>query len=127
MTFGEERRVSKLEDTIAQLRAQVRELTSILEKVMDERDSAQFRIRNELEPRLRSEKASYDSWVSEPSGIRAAECFDGKLKDLIDFVNENVELFDWEDADGDLTCKILYLIKNREDDDVHCITEKTEK
>ena len=31
---------------------------------------------------------------------------------------------DWEEADGNLEQKILYLIKNRVDDDLYCVTEK---
>jgi hypothetical protein len=44
----------------------------------------------------------------------------------INFVEDtdNSKHMEWEDASGDLEQKILYLIKNRVDDDTYYITEK---
>ena len=90
----------------------------------DKSSHLQFRVDNELEPRIKQERASYDRWVSEDTGARACECFESKLEDLIDFVDENRKMFDWDDSRGDLYCKILYLINNREDDEIYYIEEK---
>lgn len=81
-------------------------------------------IENELEPRIKQERTSYDRWVSENTGYRACRCFESKLEDLINFVDENKEMLDWDDRRGDLYCKILYLINNREDDEIYYIEEK---
>ena len=40
--------------------------------------------------------------------------FESKLSDLINFVDNNYVILDCDDPDGDLYCKILQLIKNRE-------------
>ena len=97
-----------------------------LESERDKRSSAEWRIERELEPRIKAEKASYDRWVSQDTGAEACYCFSSLLDELIDFVEnpDNEKYMDWEDAAGDLEQKILYLIKNRVDDDLYCIAEK---
>ena len=97
-----------------------------LESERDRRSHAEYRIEQELEPRIKAERDSYDRWVSTDTGAEACECFSSLLDELIDFVKnpDNEKYMDWEDADGDFEQKILYLIKNRVDDDLYCITEK---
>ena len=97
-----------------------------LESERDKRSSAEWRIEKELEPRIKAEKASYDRWVSQDTGAEACDCFSSLLDELIDFVEnpDNKKYMDWEDANGDLEQKILYLIKNRVNDDLYCITKK---
>jgi hypothetical protein len=92
----------------------------------DRRSSAEWRIEKELEPRIKAEKDRYDRWVSTDTGERACESFSGLIDKLIDFVesSDNKKYMEWEDADGDLEQKILYLIKNRVDDDLYYIGEK---
>lgn len=89
-----------------------------------ELSSANFKIRTELEPRIKTERNSYDRWVSEDTGAQACESFSGLIDDLIDFVEEADKYMDWEDSHGGLEEKILFLIKNREDDDLWYIEEK---
>ena len=48
--------------------------------------SANFKIRTELEPRIKAERDSYDRWVSEDTGAQACESFLGLIDNLIDFV-----------------------------------------
>lgn len=100
------------------------DLEKQLEKEKEQNCCLQFRIYNELEPRIKAERNSYDRWVSEDPGCRACECFESKLDGLIAFVDENKDMFDWEDRCGDLFCKILYLIKNRDDDDIYYVEDK---
>lgn len=92
----------------------------------DKRSSAEWRIEKELEPRIKAERDSYDRWVSTDTGAEACDCFSSLLDEIIDFVEnpDNEKYMDWEDANGDLEQKILYLIKNRADDDLYCISEK---
>ena len=94
----------------------------------DKRRSAEFRIEHELEPRIKSERDRYDHWVSTNTGEAECDCFSSLVDDLIDFVEnpDNEKYMEWEDANGNLEQKILYLIKNRVDDDLYCIAEKDE-
>ena len=78
----------------------------------DKRMSADFRIRTELEPRIQAEKNSYDRYVLTDTGEEACESYFSLLEDLIEFVKDNEKYMDWEDANGDLGEKILFLIKN---------------
>ena len=97
-----------------------------LESERERRSSAEWRIEKELEPRIKAERDSYDRWVSTDTGERACESFSGLIDELIDFIDDpdNANYMDWEEADGNLEQKILYLIKNRVDDDLYCIVEK---
>lgn len=97
-----------------------------LKSERDRRNSAEWRIEKELEPRIKAERDSYDRWVSTDTGAEACDCFSSLLDELIDFVEaeDNKKYMEWEDATGDLEQKILYLIKNRADDDLYCIVEK---
>lgn len=42
------------------------ELRKELGSVRDERDDLSYRVKTELEPRLRQERRSYDAWVTDP-------------------------------------------------------------
>lgn len=92
----------------------------------DRRSSAEWRIEKELEPRIKAERDGYDRFVLTDTGERACESFSSLIDELIDFIEDpyNEKYMEWEDANGDLEQKILYLIKNRVDDDLYCITEK---
>jgi hypothetical protein len=97
-----------------------------LQAERDKRTHAEFRVENELEPRIKAEERAYDRWVSTDTGAEACECFSDLINELINFVEDtdNSKHMEWEDASGDLEQKILYLIKNRVDDDTYYITEK---
>lgn len=100
------------------------DLEKQLDQAQDENNHLQFRVDNELEPRIKAEHTAYDYWVTEDPGCRACEHFESKLDDLINFVDENEEMLDWEDNRGNLSCKILYLIKHRNEDGIYYIEEK---
>lgn len=119
--------LERLQWQLSKYKEKCANLEKQLEQERDKSSHLQFRVDNELEPRIKQERASYDRWVSEDTGARACECFESKLEDLIDFVDENKEMFDWDDSRGDLYCKILYLINNREDDRYLYIEEKETK
>lgn len=97
-----------------------------LQAERDKRTHAEWRIETELEPRIKSEKDSYDRWVSTDTGERACESFSNLIDELIDFVEnpDNKKYMEWEDMSGNLEQKILYLVKNRVDDDIYYIAEK---
>ena len=92
----------------------------------DKRTHAEWRIEQELEPRIKSEKDSYDRWVSTDTGERACESFSSLIDELIDFIEDpdNRKYMEWEDVSGNLEQKILYLVKNRVDDDIYYIAAK---
>ncbi len=50
--------------------------------------------------------------------------FYNKLAELVQIVDENRDCMNWEDSRGELENKILYLIKNREDDSRLYIKER---
>ena len=114
----------RLQWQLSKYKQKCADLEKQLDQAQDKNYHLQFRVDNELEPRIKAEHAAYDRWVAEDPGCIAAECFESKLDDLIKFVDDNKEMFDWEDNQGDLTCKILYLIKFREDDKYLYIEEK---
>ena len=116
--------LERLQYQLSQYKQKCADLEKQLDQAQDKNYHLQFRIDNELEPRIKAERASYDAWVTEDPGCRCADCFESKIDDLIKFVKDNKEMLDWEDNQGDLVCKILYLIKNREDDKYLYIEEK---
>lgn len=80
----------------------------LLEK--EKRISTEFRIENELEPRLKQEGAAYDRWVSTDRAYEWCEAFDYQVGVLVDMFEED---FDWSqfDFDGDdITDKIAKLV-----------------
>ena len=100
-----------------------------LEKERDKRTSAEWRIEKELEPRIKAECNSYDRWVLTDTGETVCDSFSDLIDELIDFVKnpDNERYMEWEDARGNLEQKILYLLKNRVDDDLYYIAEKEDK
>lgn len=116
--------LERLQYQLSKYKEKCADLEKQLYQERDRNSHLQFRIDNELEPRIKQERTSYDRWVSENTGYRACRCLESKLEDLINFVDENKEMLDWDDRRGDLYCKILYLINNREDDEIYYIEEK---
>ena len=97
-----------------------------LQKEISRRTSAEFRISNELEPRIKMENQAYDNWVTYNTGERECECFSQLIEELIDFVEDNKKYMEWDDPHGDLEQKILFLIRNRVDDNLFYIEEKVD-
>ena len=55
----------ELRHIIARLRERNEQLEAELNRVRADRDAADFRVRQELEPRINAENRSYDRWVTE--------------------------------------------------------------
>ena len=49
-----------------ELEREIEQLKNELQSCKDEKDHLQFVIDNELEPRLKAERQSYDAWVTNP-------------------------------------------------------------
>jgi hypothetical protein len=92
----------------------------------DKRTNAEWRIEQELEPRIEAEKDSYDRWVSTDTGERACESFSSLIDELIDFVEnpDNKKYMEWEDPYGEFEEMLLFLIKNRDDAKYYRITSE---
>lgn len=71
-----------------------------LQKERDGRTSAEFRIENELEPRIKQEERAYDRWVSTDRAYEWCDAFDYQVNVLVEMFEED---FDWSqfDFDGD--------------------------
>lgn len=116
--------IAELKWKLEQSRIRCANLEAELDKAKDENSSLDFRIRTELEPRLKQEAHSYDLWVSQQTGAEECEHFSSLVEDMIDFVKEHDGCFDWGDPNGDLEGMILYLIYRREDANTLYIEEK---
>lgn len=117
--------LEKLKDKIDKLSSQVSKLNQELKKTAEDRDHAEFRIRTELEPRIKQEQRAYDAWVTSCTGEAECRHFESLVDELCDFVDsEYAECFEWEESDGDLYQMILFLVKNREDIDIYRIEER---
>lgn len=110
--------ISKLQDTISSLKQENR-------KLQEDRDHAEFRIRTELEPRIKQEERNYDFWITQQTGAEQCNYFEYLVDELCDFVDsEYPECFEWENPEGDLYSMILFLVKNKKDINIYKIEEK---
>lgn len=117
--------IERLKDKIDKLSSQVFKLNQELKKTTEDRDNAEFRIRTELEPRIKQEQRVYDFWVKQQTGEEQCDYFCSTIDKLCDYVDEQNEVFfDWDWDKGDLYEMILFLIKNREDIDKYKISGK---
>lgn len=89
--------LERLQYQLSKYKEKCADLEKQLYQERDRNSHLQFRIDNELEPRIKQERTSYDRWVSENTGHRACRCFESKLEDLINFVDENKEMLDWDE------------------------------
>lgn len=63
----DEELVQRLRNTISNLRERNGELERENEQLRSQLGSAEFRIRNELEPRIQSDRRAYDNWALDPA------------------------------------------------------------
>lgn len=119
IVFGFEKSLEEqVEDLKRKMRLrdeQIAQLQTELDSERDAKEHAEFKIKTELEPRIKAEQRSYDAYVTTPRGAEACEALMQKLDDIISLVTNDPQFFDWEDKDGDIYEKILYLIKNEQD------------
>lgn len=104
--------INQLKRRIADQRDTIEELSEQLKAEQEIRQSAEFRIKTELEPRINQEKAQYDYFVaSGGTGAEAGEAFKDKVDELIDLVEENPEHFEWDySRGGDVYAMVLHLV-----------------
>ena len=96
---------------VAELEREKRELKEQLDKIRLDKEDLEFKIKQELEPRLKQEAACYDAWVSYDKSAEACEAFVDKIDELVEIVKENPNYYAFENRDGDTVEKILWVIK----------------
>lgn len=96
---------------VAQLEREKQELKEQLDKLRLDKEGLEFKIEQELEPRLKQEAACYDAYVSYDKAAEACENFVYKVDELVEMVKENPEHYAFENRDGDTVEKILWVIK----------------
>ena len=75
----------------------------------------EFIIETELEPRVKTEKKSYDLWVLNDTGAEQCESFEYFLEEIITLIEDNPLHFDWGDSEGTLSEQVLStILKYRE-------------
>lgn len=118
--------IERLKNKVYDLQEKNRELSDKLRKEREVREGCEFRIRSELEPRIRREKASYDAYVLTDHAAEAAESFSGKVDELIEMVKENPAYFVWGSKDDDIYSMVLYLIGAEINEELRefCITDR---
>ena len=81
-----------------------------LQSERDRRTSAEWRIERELEPRIKAEEQAYDRWVSTDTGAEVCDAFCYQVDELVSMVEDDEVCFEWDNKNGDLYEKVLYLI-----------------
>lgn len=107
--------IERLKNKIENLERKISNLNQENKTLQDSVDHAEYRIRTELEPRIKQEQRCYDYYVSQQTGERECDHFTSTIDKLCDFVDENKQYFDWDEYDGDLYQMILWLINMRDD------------
>jgi hypothetical protein len=81
-----------------------------LERERDKRSSAEFRIENELVPRIKAEERAYDFYVSTDRSAEWCDAFDYHVNELVDMFDDDFD-FSAFDFDGDdIVSKVAKLI-----------------
>ena len=96
---------------VAQLVREKEELKEQLNKFRLDKEDLEFKIKQELEPRLKREAASYDAYVSYDKAAEACDSFEYFANNLIEMVEDHPEYYSFEDEHGDIIERILWLIK----------------
>ena len=118
MERGNRMRIEIDESELIGLKSTIRLLSRELEvernenqSLQDKLSSAKITIRTELEPRIQAEKISYDGWVTNPRGLVECETFIDMVDEILYYVEDNLEHFDWEDKEGELYPRVLFALK----------------
>lgn len=80
------------------------------EKEKDKRISAEFRIENELEPRIKSEQRSYDFYITTDRSAEWCDAFDCRVNELIDMFDNNFDFSTFDFSGDDIVNKIASII-----------------
>lgn len=78
----------------------IRKYQNDLVSERQKRESAEFRIEQELEPRIKEEKRGYDLYVTTDRSAEWCDSFDCRVNELVDMFDENFD-FSTFDFDGD--------------------------
>lgn len=100
---------------IRNLQIKCEDYENTISRLETEKESLAFKIKTELEPRIESEKRSYDAYITTDHAAEAGESFCETIDSLIDSVKENPNYYVWDDPEGDLYEQILSLIKRSVD------------
>lgn len=108
--------IKKLKNKIYDLQRTISDLRSELQKEQFLREQSEYRIKTELEPRLKQEARSYDAYVTTDWALEASEDFGCKVDDLVEFIEKYPDTyFEWGDPKGNLYERILYTITHNEE------------
>ena len=111
-----QQKCEELKQQLIECKKQIEELSKENSQLKDSNEHLSFTIKNELEPRIKQEKASYDAWVSYDRAAEIEYGFCSELDRLIEQVQENPEMFDWGNDNGDLQERIVAMILSEQGD-----------
>lgn len=74
------------------------------------RQSAEFRIEQELEPRIKEEKRGYDLYVTTDRCAEWCDSFNCRVNELVDMFNENLDFSTFDFDGNDIVSKVGKLI-----------------
>ena len=81
-----------------------------IQKERDKRISAEFRIENELEPRLKQEGAAYDRWVTTDRVYEWCDTFDFRVNELVEMFEEDFDFSQFDFDGNDIVSRVSKLI-----------------
>ena len=76
----------------------------------DKRMSAEFRIENELEPRIKAEERAYDRYVTTDESAEWCDAFDYQVSQLVDMFDEDFDFSVFDFSGDDIVSKAATLI-----------------
>lgn len=80
------------------------------EKEKDKRTSAEFRIENELEPRIKAEERAYDRYITTDRCVEWCDNFDYLVNQLVDMFDEDFDFSVFDFSGDDIVSKVATLI-----------------
>lgn len=72
----------------------------------EKRESAEFRIENELTPRIEAERRSYDFYVTTDRSAEWCDCFDFRVNELVEMFDEDFDFASFDFDGEDVVSKI---------------------
>lgn len=103
--------LEELRDTISRLQMKLDEYYKEIEKLKRLNNEYKFKIKTELEPRIESEKRSYDFSISSDTGEDACAAFEYYVKSLFNLIEDYPVYFEWDYKNGNRSEKVLYYLK----------------
>lgn len=103
--------IERLQNKVRRLEYEKEDIKEQLKEVSSKKDHAEFIIKTELEPRITFEKRCYDAFVSQDRSAEACEGLIDLIDQLLTAVEDDPQFYDWENENGDVYEKILWVIK----------------